>query len=363
MERRVRETLGEIAKSQNLDIRIGNGTGGWPEIPWFGLAGETLAPNSKRGIYIAFLFDRALTSVALSLQQGITDIERSIGMPRARTVLARRGELLRARKSSPKGFNASPISLGATYHTGRSYEHAHVLGRVYSRESLASADLGDDLSALLDFYLSLRDDAQIVSLFNSVPGLDDADPELDEDARTLTEDAFKRKYKREIARQEALLDLADDEVQGQTDRRPTVGSRRIGQEALRSSLLKHYSPVCAACGNVVATVNLKGKLVYCLHAAHVISVELGGRTVVQNGLLLCPIHHWAFDHHCWWIDDERRIVVRADLRENPMLETIRGRVLPVSTNPAAALKLEAIRFHRSAASRTGRLVAKHRKDF
>jgi hypothetical protein len=34
-----------------------------------------------------------------------------------------------------------------------------VLGRVYSRESLASADLGDDLSALLDFYLSLRDDA------------------------------------------------------------------------------------------------------------------------------------------------------------------------------------------------------------
>jgi hypothetical protein len=91
MERRVRETLGEIAKSQNLDIRIGNGTGGWPEIPWFGLAGETLAPNSKRGIYIAFLFDRALTSVALSLQQGITDIERSIGMPRARTVLARRG--------------------------------------------------------------------------------------------------------------------------------------------------------------------------------------------------------------------------------------------------------------------------------
>jgi hypothetical protein len=85
--------------------------------------------------------------------------------------------------------------------------------------------------------------------------------------------------------------------------------------------------------------------------------------VVQNGLLLCPIHHWAFDHHCWWIDDERRIVVRADLRENPMLESIRGRVLPVSTNPAAALKLEAIRFHRSAASRAGRLVAKHRKDF
>src|SRR6185437_9645312 len=100
----------------------------------------------------------------------------AIGQPRARPILARRGELVRTRRPYPDRFDAEPITLGATYHTGKSYELTHVLGKTYEHPLQTVDEVDADLDALLDYYVALKEDALIVSTFNSSPGDDEGDP-------------------------------------------------------------------------------------------------------------------------------------------------------------------------------------------
>ena len=61
---------------------------------------------------------------------------------------------------------------------------------------------------------------------------------------------------------------------------------RPGQQRFKFSVLKRYGPACAVCGIGVTAV---------LDAAHLCPKEKHGCDDARNGLVLCAVHHRAFD--------------------------------------------------------------------
>jgi len=70
---------------------------------------------------------------------------------------------------------------------------------------------------------------------------------------------------------------------------------RSHQRRFRALLLAHYDPECIVCG--LDKVAL-------LEAAHLIADADGGLPTVENGRLMCPNHHKAFDSHFFHLDSD-----------------------------------------------------------
>ena len=60
----------------------------------------------------------------------------------------------------------------------------------------------------------------------------------------------------------------------------------MGQQRFKFLVLKRYGPCCAICGIDVPQL---------LDAAHIVPKEKGGTDDPRNGLVLCALHHRAFD--------------------------------------------------------------------
>jgi putative restriction endonuclease len=84
-----------------------------------------------------------------------------------------------------------------------------------------------------------------------------------------------------------------------------AGSRAKRDPKFSEEILRIYERSCAVCGmSCRFDDDLLG-----LDAAHVQAVQYGGPDIVQNGLALCKLHHWAFDRGAMAIDDGYRVVV------------------------------------------------------
>lgn len=134
----------------------------------------------------------------------------------------------------------------------------------------------------------------------------------------------------------ALLDLAAIRRSG------TTGgfSRDIG---FRWSVLDAYDHRCGVCGTQYAFRDMSA-----MEAAHVVPRGSRGSNLLQNGLCLCPVHHWAFDRGLLAIDDDLTIrvadIILASGNEGSWLAELHGQVAHIPKD--APISREALAWHR-----------------
>lgn len=82
--------------------------------------------------------------------------------------------------------------------------------------------------------------------------------------------------------------------------------RRARDSAFRKAVREAYDDRCAVCGS--RRVSPAGNPE--VEAAHIYPKNMNGRDHVRNGIVLCRLHHWAFD--CGWISlsDDYEILVK-----------------------------------------------------
>jgi 5-methylcytosine-specific restriction protein A len=155
------------------------GKGRWADAPWIAVFDPAVTETAQEGYYPVYLFNRSMTSVYLSLNQGMALLTREVGFPQAKRLLEVRAELLRTRiGTKPARFSADPIDLEPQGSTDRlaMYEPGHAIGKVYQANSLPSEnDLVLDLLDMVEFYRRVKflggiDDVNAVVQISEEPG-------------------------------------------------------------------------------------------------------------------------------------------------------------------------------------------------
>lgn len=134
----------------------------------------------------------------------------------------------------------------------------------------------------------------------------------------------------------ALLDLAAVRRSG------TTGgfSRDIG---FRWSVLDAYDHRCCVCGTRYAFRDTSA-----MEAAHIVPRGSRGSNMLQNGLCLCPVHHWAFDKGLLTVDEDLTIrvavVIVASGNEGNWLAELHGQNAHIADD--APISRQALAWHR-----------------
>ncbi|WP_187645791.1 MrcB family domain-containing protein [Streptomyces sp. TRM49041] len=127
--------------------------------PWIGVFDRSINEESQDGLYLAYIFDTARTSVTLTLQQGVTKLQDTYGRGDAlRRVLAAQAKTLRAalRPALARQWgDALRLDAARRHWRPYAYESANVAARRYEvahlpSESMLAADLRDAAQLLQD---------------------------------------------------------------------------------------------------------------------------------------------------------------------------------------------------------------------
>lgn len=136
-----------------FEVEGHGGNGGAAHTPWIGVLDPDITDDPKEGLYLAYIFSADLKTVALTLQQGVTELEDKYGKgQKLREYLESRGSAL---------HDQLPSDLVADWGTrpefkskaprARAYEAASVVARCYAVDSLPTeTDLRKDLWCLAE---------------------------------------------------------------------------------------------------------------------------------------------------------------------------------------------------------------------
>lgn len=112
----------------------------------------------------------------------------------------------------------------------------------------------------------------------------------------------------------------------------TSEQKRIARDRAFSIIVKRaYNNRCAICGT--GAIGRKGQSE--LHAAHIYPKSKKGSDIIQNGVLLCLRHHWAFDVGWISFSDVYRILVHPDIpkaSDYHFINMLDGQFLSVPAN-------------------------------
>jgi putative restriction endonuclease len=111
---------------------------------------------------------------------------------------------------------------------------------------------------------------------------------------------------------ESVHDIIASELGLDLDPLATLPVTRTRDPEFRAAVLRAYERRCAICGFQARL----GHAFIGLEAAHIYFRVDGGPNVVNNGLLLCSLHHKAFDLGAIGVARDRRILVSQDLDGN-----------------------------------------------
>lgn len=146
----LKDELARFSAEPLIEVEGSSGAGNAAKVPWARLFDRRQSPTPRSGWYLVYLFSADGSSVALSLNQGVTelpvsDIARNVAT--ARRILATTPP-----PDGPKsaGTPAESIALHDTG-LGRKYEAGHVLGFNYEAGAVPPDDaLAQDLRWLLE---------------------------------------------------------------------------------------------------------------------------------------------------------------------------------------------------------------------
>lgn len=133
------------------------GQGRWADTPWLAIFNPLVTDTAQRGYYPVFLFSKSMETVYLSLNQGMTLLRDEYGYPRAKEILSRQADILRAKLTSKYEdfFTDDPIDLESDGPNTRlaMYEPGHVFGVKYEKENFPPNEkIISDLSSMLELY-------------------------------------------------------------------------------------------------------------------------------------------------------------------------------------------------------------------
>ncbi len=96
-----------------------------------------------------------------------------------------------------------------------------------------------------------------------------------------------------------------------------MGRDPYEQKKFRDTVLLAYGRGCSVCD----FGPLQERAPSAIAAAHIWPYEHGGPFAVENGLALCPVHHWAVDFGTMGFEDDGTILVSARVTDGQMLRT------------------------------------------
>ena len=138
-------------------VRPSVGQGNWAGVPWIAVLHPRETTTTQRGVYPVLLFREDLSAVEVTIAQGVTDLNQTLGRRRAYVELDRRSEQLRPklRALGELGFALDKaFELGASQ-LARDYVASTVVHRRFTSESLMGTDVTDAVRALLVAYAEL----------------------------------------------------------------------------------------------------------------------------------------------------------------------------------------------------------------
>jgi hypothetical protein len=138
------DLLREVERMPDLPLPHGfsaagyGGKGSASSTPWIGVFGRSINTQAQEGLYLAYIFDSTLTSVTLTLQQGVTKL--SDQYPKQgdlRRELKRRARHLRAgmEPELARRWSHTP-AFRSSLERPRAYEAASVVARRYEIASM-----------------------------------------------------------------------------------------------------------------------------------------------------------------------------------------------------------------------------------
>ena len=151
-----------IIKNQDYFKYRGSGQhSNWADVPWLAVLDPAVTTTTQKDYYVVYLFSIDMKRVYLSLNQGMTELEKELKTSGAARELLRRAEFIRDRLSEYKThFSYKPIDLAVNLagNTTRPllYEKGHAFGKEYDlSKPLNEDELVKDLNNILDLYLEL----------------------------------------------------------------------------------------------------------------------------------------------------------------------------------------------------------------
>ncbi|HRE89093.1 MAG TPA: DUF3578 domain-containing protein [Myxococcota bacterium] len=153
---RAQSALTELTKDHpHIAVKGSVGQGNWATVPWLALMDDRLTETTQQGTYLVYLFRADMSGVYATLNQGVTQLKKSLGWTAAKKRLievaqglqVRFGERLRPGFTCGEGIDLRATGLGGEY------EASTVAWRLYERGNLPSpAELVEDLRRLLAVY-------------------------------------------------------------------------------------------------------------------------------------------------------------------------------------------------------------------
>ena len=135
------------------------GQGNWAGVPWIAVLHPRETNTTQRGIYPVLLFREDLSAVEVTIAQGVTELNQTLGRRQAYVELDRRSEQLRPKLGAlgELGFALDKaFELGASQ-LARDYVASTVVHRRFASESLLGTDVTDAVAAMLHAYAELPD--------------------------------------------------------------------------------------------------------------------------------------------------------------------------------------------------------------
>lgn len=156
MPARIRAHLANRTDAHLYKVQGSIGKGNLARIPWVGIFRTTVTENAENGYYIVLLFAEDMKCCYLSLNQGITAVEKLYTPNFARKKM-REGAFEARKVLSPHPESLfGPINLNSTGDLGRGYEAAAIESFRYSYEELPNDQLFfEHLDHLLNNYTAL----------------------------------------------------------------------------------------------------------------------------------------------------------------------------------------------------------------
>lgn len=146
------------AKYPNFIVKASVGAGNWANVPWLSILDPEVTTTTQDGIYPVYLFKADGTGFYLSLNQGTTKPERTLGREAAIDLLVQRKNRILSNVPGLAGWGLDTIQLNASTDLGKSYESPNISAKYYDALKIPDDDLLlRDLFAILDFYLTAKD--------------------------------------------------------------------------------------------------------------------------------------------------------------------------------------------------------------
>lgn len=194
--------MNKLHEPERYLIKGSAGQGNWATIPWIAIFDTLVTQTAQSGFYPVLLFKEDMKGVYLSLNQGVTDIQRKYHR-KANEVLLLKAEDYRAqllKRSS--NFNLDKINLSRTDQKpsklGELYDCGNILAKYYDAKNLPDdSTFFSDIEEMLTIYKSLvYNDSLPTNSFNQ---------EEDEAQFIGIENVQKFRFHKRIERNQGLI--------------------------------------------------------------------------------------------------------------------------------------------------------------